>query len=175
MKETKLPEELEEQAILDALGILDPEDRPAFMVRLQGESDLLRQVVKSYHATTGALTSVVAPVTPPVTLRERLVNQVALEAAREAERFELAADTLALGSVPVTPRDSLRERLLSRIEGESNARFDLRATANIRGETSVPVGEGMADEREKRLLQDDSPAIGYDRAGQPFRTSYGLS
>jgi hypothetical protein len=156
--ETKLPEELEEQVILDALGILDPEDRQAFMVRLQGESDLLRQAVKSYHATTGALTSVVAPVTPPVTLRERLVNQVALEAARDAEHFELAADTLALASVPVTPRDSLRERLLSRIEGESTVQLDLRDSANIRGETFVRMGEGMAGEREKRIFQDDSPA-----------------
>ncbi len=157
MTETKLPEELEEQAILNALGILDPEDRQAFMVRLQGESDLLRQAVKSYHAIAGILASVVAPVTPPATLRERLVKHVELEAARESEQFELTANTLALGSVPVTPRDSLRERLLSRIEGESSVRLDLGDSVNVRGETSVPVGEGIAGEREKRLPQDDFP------------------
>jgi len=166
--ETKLPEELEEQAILDALGILDPEDRPAFMVRLQGESDLLRQVVKSYHVTTGALTSVVAPVTPPVTLRERLVSKIRLEAAREAEQFELTANTLALGSAPVTPRGSLREHLLSRIEGESNVRLDLRDSANVRGETSDLVGEGMAGERENRLPQDDPSASWLRSCWTPF-------
>ncbi|HEU5406918.1 MAG TPA: hypothetical protein VFU48_04085, partial [Nitrospira sp.] len=86
MTEHKLPEELEEQAILHALGVLEPDDRRAFMVRLQGESDLLRQSVTAYQATTDALAAVVVPITPPSALRERIVNQVALEAGREAEQ-----------------------------------------------------------------------------------------
>ncbi len=158
MTEIKLPEELEEQAMLYALGILDQDDRRAFAVRLQGESQLLRQAATAYQTTTDALAAAVSPVAPRATLRERLVSHIALEAAREAEQFELAADTLALGSVPVMPRDALRERLLSRIEGESSVRLDLGDSANVRGETSVPVGEGIASEREKRLPQDDSPA-----------------
>lgn len=76
MTELKLPEELEEQAILHALGILDPENRQAFMVRLQGESDLLRQAVRAYRETTGALADAVAPVMPPSPLRERLLSRI---------------------------------------------------------------------------------------------------
>lgn len=120
MTETKLPEELGEQAILHALGILDPEDRQAFMGRLQGESGLLHQVVRAYQETTEALAAALAPVPPPSILRERLVNQVAKEAAREAEQFELAANTLAFGIVPVTPRNSVRERLMPRIGGHAH-------------------------------------------------------
>jgi quercetin dioxygenase-like cupin family protein len=133
--ETKLPEELEEQAMLHALGALDPEDRQAFMVRLQGESELLRQAVMGYQAATEALASAVAPVRPPSILRKRLISRVALEAAHEAEQFELAADTLALGSIPVPPRDSVRERLLSRIEGHSDIRLDVRDASHGLAET----------------------------------------
>jgi len=133
--ETKLPEELEEQAILHALGILDPKDRQAFMARLQGESGLLRQVVRAYQETTGALAAALAPVPPPSILRERLVNQVAKEAAREAEQFELAANTLALGVVPVTPRNSVRERLMPRIGGHAH------------GLVETPVSTGDASSR----------------------------
>ncbi|BFU95376.1 MAG: hypothetical protein NTNFB02_20980 [Nitrospira sp.] len=140
MTETKLPEELEEQAILHALGILDPEDHQAFMVKLQGESDLLRQAVRAYQATTDALAAALAPVPPPSSLRERLVNQVAKEAAREAEQFELAANTLALGVVPVTPRDSVRERLMSRIQGREDVRLDVRDSTY--GLVDTPVSTG---------------------------------
>ena len=126
MTELKLPEELEEQAMLYALGILDPYDRRAFMMKLQGESDQLRQVVMAYQAVTYAMASVVTPVMPPASLRERLINQVAKEAAQEVEQFELTADTLAFGSAPVRPPDSLRKRLMSRIEGHADLRLDLR-------------------------------------------------
>lgn len=135
MTETKLPDKLEEQAILHALGILGPEDRQAFMVRLQGESGLLRQVVRAYQETTGALAAALAPVAPPPLLRERLVNQVAKEAAREAEQFELAANALALGVVPVTPRNSVRERLMPRIGGHAH------------GLVHMPVSTGDASSR----------------------------
>ena len=50
MTELKLPEELEDQAILHALGILNQDDRRTFMVRLQGESDLWRQATTAYQA-----------------------------------------------------------------------------------------------------------------------------
>ncbi len=145
MTELKLPEELEEQAILHTLGILEPDDCRAFMVRLQGESDLLRQAVTAYQATTGALVAVVSPVTPSPTLRERLVKQVALEAAREAEQFELAANTLALGSAPVRPPDSLRERLMSRIEKHSDVRLVLEESMHAQKETPVTTGDGRLD------------------------------
>jgi quercetin dioxygenase-like cupin family protein len=149
-----LPEELEKQAIAHAFGILDPEDRQAFMVRLQGESDLLRQAARAYHATTGALADAVVPVTPPATLRERLANQVALEASREAEQFELAANTLALGSAPVKPRDSLRDRLISRIEGQADIRLELRDSARVLGETSMSSGYGRVEENRTSLHQN---------------------
>ena len=122
MTETKLPEELEERAMLYALGVLDPEDRRAFERRVQGEPALLRQTAAAYEATIHVLSTVVAPVTPPSFLRERLVQQVAEEAAREVEQFELAANTVALGSTPVKPQGSVRERLLSRIETHSAVR-----------------------------------------------------
>ncbi len=154
MTELKLPEELEEQAILHALGILDQDDRRAFMVRLQGESDLLRQAVTAYQVTTAALAAVVAPVTPSATLRERLVELVALEAARDAEQFELAANTLALASLPIKPRDAVRERLLSRIEGHSNVRRDATDSAQILREAPSLPADGARNEREGRLSQD---------------------
>jgi quercetin dioxygenase-like cupin family protein len=119
-----LPEELEEQAMLHVLGILGPGDRRDFL-RLKEESHLLRQAVMAYQAAMDALTAVVVPVMPHPSLRDRLIGQVAKEAAREVEQFELTADTLAFGSAPVRPSDSLRERLMSRIEGHTDVRFDL--------------------------------------------------
>lgn len=154
MTEIKLPEELEEQALLHALGILDPDDRRAFMVRLRGESDLLRQAATAYQAATDALAAVVAPVTPPAILRDRLAERVAKEAAREAEQFELAANTLALGSVPVKPRDSVRERLLSRIEGHSDIRLDVTDLVRVRSGTPTLVGDGGETESERHLSQE---------------------
>ncbi|HEX5545323.1 MAG TPA: cupin domain-containing protein [Nitrospira sp.] len=154
MTEIKLPAELEEQAILHALGILDQDDRRTFMVRLQGESDLLRQTVTAYHATTDALAAVVVPVTPSATLRERLVERVALEAARDAEQFELAADTLALASPTIKPRDVVRERLLFRIKGHSNARRDVTDSTQVLHEAQALPGDGARNEREGRLSQD---------------------
>lgn len=145
MTETRLPEELEEQAILHALGILDPEDRQAFMGRLQGESGPLRQVVRAYQATTEAVAAALVPVPPPLILRERLVNQVAKEAAHEAEQFELAANTLALGVVPVTPRNSVRERLMPRIGGHADVLLD--AGDSTHGLVETPVSTGDASSR----------------------------
>lgn len=147
MTEIKLPEELEEQAMLYALGLLDPEDRQAFMVRVQGESDLLRQAATAYQAATYALAAAVTPVTPPSTLRERVLHQVALKAAREAEQFELTANTLAFGSAPVRPPDSLRERLMSRIEGQADVRLVFEESMNVQVETPVSIG----------LPQDSAP------------------
>ena len=133
---------------------LDQGDRRAFMVRLQGESDLLRQTTMAYQATANALTAVVAPVSPSQTLRERLVKQVALEAARDAEQFELAANTLALASLPVKPRDSVRERLFSRIEEHSDIQLDVTDSGPVLSETSALEGEGEGAERERRLSQE---------------------
>ena len=154
MTELKLPEELEDQAILHAFGILEPDDRRAFMLRLQGDSDLLRQAVTAYQATTDALAAAVAPVTPPATLRERLVKKVALEAGRETEQFEHAANTLALASLPVKLRDSVRERLLSRIEGHSDVRLDVTDSAYVLTETPARAGDGGKTESERRLSQE---------------------
>lgn len=150
----KLPEELEEQAMLHALGVLDPEDRRAFMVRLQGESDLLREAVRAYRATTGALADAVAPVSPPATLRERLVGRIAMEVAQEVEQFEITANTLALGSAPVRPPDSLRDRLMSRIERHSDVRLVLEESMHVQKETPVSTGGGRLDESRIGLPQD---------------------
>lgn len=145
----KLPEELEEQAMLHALGVLDPEDCQAFMVRLQGESDLLREAVRAYRVTTGALADAVAPVTPPSRLRERLVGRIATEAAREGEQFERTADRLAFSSVaPVKPRDFLREQLMSRIERLSDVRLDVTDAGRARSDRFVLTGDGGESESE---------------------------
>lgn len=165
MTELRLPEELEEQAILHALGILDPDDRRAFMVRLQGESDLLRQAVATYQATTDALAAGVTPVTPSATLRERVVGQIALEAAREAEQFDLAANTVALASHPVKPRDSIRERLFSRIEGHADVRRDVTDSAHALSETPALRGDGRRNESEGHLSQDVGSLFTRLRAG----------
>ena len=68
MTETKLPEELEERAMLYALGVMDQEDRRAFELRLQGESALLRQRAAAYQATVYVLSTLVAPVIPTVSI-----------------------------------------------------------------------------------------------------------
>ena len=151
MTENRLPEELDEQAMGFALGILGPDESRAFLVRLQGESDLLRQVAMGYQVVMDTLSITVTPVSPPVALRERLVNQIALEAARESEQFERAANTLALGAVPVKPRDLVRERLLSRIEAHSAVRLEGTDSMHMSRAASVPVGDGNEIETERRL------------------------
>jgi quercetin dioxygenase-like cupin family protein len=141
MTETQLPQELEEQAALNAIGVLEPDDRRAFAVRLQGESLPLRQAATAYQAVAEALASSVDPVTPRPELRERIVSQVATEAARETAQFELVADTLALNVVPVAPRASLKERLMARIEGHTDVRLD-----PLKGLTFVKSSEGAWQE-----------------------------
>lgn len=126
------------------------------MARLQGESDLLRQTAIAYQATAHALGMVVAPVTPPPTLRERLVGQVAKEAAREAEQFELAANTVALGSVPVRPRDSVRERLFARIGAHSEVRLDVKDSSPVFVETAVSMSDARVREGTRGLPPDVS-------------------
>jgi quercetin dioxygenase-like cupin family protein len=127
--EAKLPNEVEEQVILHALGMLNPEERQVFMAGLQGGSDLLCQTTAAYERVADALATAMAPVTPPPTLRERLVTHISLEIAREAEQFERAASTVALNAVPIKPRDSVREQLLSRIQGHSGVRVDAKDSA----------------------------------------------
>ncbi len=133
----KLPQELEEQAILHALGSLDLDDEQAFMMRLKGESDLLRETTQAYQTALRALASAVAPVSPPATLREQLLGRIAVEAAREAEQFDSTANTLALNSAPIKPSDSLRERLLSRIQDHSKVQLAQGESAWLRVDTSV--------------------------------------
>lgn len=137
MTEAKLPEELEEQAMLHALGVLDSDDRRAFMVRLQGESQLLRQAAMAYQAVTDALASAVVPVAPPASLRERLASRVALEAARELESFELTANTVALSTFPVKPRDALRKQLLSRIMKDVDVQLHVKDSVSVADESTV--------------------------------------
>jgi len=162
--ETKLPEELEEQAMLHALGVLDPEARQAFMLKLQGESDRLRQVSTAYQVATDALAVTVAPVTPPAALRERLVNHIALEAARETEQFELVANTLAVGAVAVKPGDSVRERLLSRIEAHSDIRLEVTEPAHVLTETPTLMGDGGESRSERPLSQEVGPFVTWLRS-----------
>lgn len=137
MTDVRLPDELEEQAILHALGVLDHEDRQDFLVRLQGTTDHVRQATASYQAVVQMLGTTVTPVTPPTTLRERLVKHIALEAAREAEQFESVANTVALGSVPVSPRGTVRERLLSRIETDGGISLTARHPVQGQAETHI--------------------------------------
>jgi quercetin dioxygenase-like cupin family protein len=141
MTEARLPQELEEQAALYALGVLEPDDRRAFAIRLQGESLPLRQAATVYWAVVEDLASAVAPVTPKPALRERLVNQVAGEASRETVKFDNVANTLALNVVPVVPRASLRERLMARIEGHTDVRLD-----PLKGLTFVKASQGTWQE-----------------------------
>ena len=147
MTDITLPEELEDQAMLHALGVMGHEDREAFLVRLQGAADHLRQATAAYQAVTEALANIVTPVPPPAALREQLINHIALEAAQEAEQFELVANTVALGSVPIlTPKDSVRERLLSRIETDTSIRLTARSPVRGQAETHV------ADSRPRQFM-----------------------
>jgi quercetin dioxygenase-like cupin family protein len=77
MTEARLPQELEEQAALHALGLLDSDDRRAFEVRLSGESLPLRQAAAAYQAVTEALASAVRQTKPRASLRERVLAHIA--------------------------------------------------------------------------------------------------
>lgn len=138
MTDNRLPQELEEQAALSALGLLAPDDRRALAVRLQGESLPLRQAVTAYQSVTEALADSVTPLVPPVWLRERLLAVVAQEAARETEQFERVANDLAIAAEPVVPRISLKERLMARVEGHTDVRLDSR-----QGLTFLKASEGV--------------------------------
>jgi quercetin dioxygenase-like cupin family protein len=142
MTEARLPQELEEQAALSALGVLEPGDRRAFAIRLQGESLPLRQAVTAYHAVTDALADSVVSVVPRAGLRERLLDIVAQETARETLQFERVSNELAQNfAAPVAPRDSLRERLMARVEGHTDVRLD-----PLKGLTFVKASEGTWQE-----------------------------
>lgn len=143
MTETRLPQELEEQAALYALGVLESDDRRVFAFWLQEESLPLRQAAMAYRSVVEALASTVAPATPRPALRERIVNQVAVEAARDAVQFEAVANTLALNAGPAAPRSSLRERLMARVEGHTDVRLD-----PLKGLTFVKASEGTWQEVE---------------------------
>jgi anti-sigma factor ChrR (cupin superfamily) len=141
MTDTKLPQELDEQAALHALGILEPGDRRDFAVRLQGDSPALRQGVKAYEAVTAALAAAFVPVTPGPALRERVMMAVAQAADHESQQFGRVADTLALAVMPVAPRASLKERLMARIDGHTDVRID-----PLKGLTFVRASEGTWQE-----------------------------
>lgn len=131
MTEHRLPDELDNQAMLYALGIMDPTEHQGFTTRLEGDSDLLRQTVVTYQVITDALADAVAPVMPPSALRGKLVSRIALESSHETEQFERAANTVALGAIPIKPRDSVREQLLSRIEGHVGVRVEAKDSAQV--------------------------------------------
>lgn len=158
MSENRLPEELEEQAIRHALEVLDPEEREALRMKPTEESSL-RQAAMAYQAVTGVLASAVAPVAPPGTLRERLVSHIALEAARETEQFELAANTLALGAAPVKPRALVREQLLSRIKMHSDAPRDVTDFTYASSEAPALAGEGGESRGERPLSQENDSFV----------------
>jgi len=159
----RLPEELEEQAILHAFEVLDPEEREAFRMKLTEESSL-RQAAMAYQAVTGVLASAVAPLAPPATLRERLVSHIALEAARETEQFELAANTLALGAAPVKPRELVREQLLSRIETHSDAPRDVTDSTYAQGEVSALAGKRRESLGERPISQEGDSFVTWLRS-----------
>ena len=147
MTEMKLPQELEEQAALHALGTLEPGDSRDFAVRLQGESLPLRQAAAAYQRVVEALALGVAPVNPHQALRERVVAAVTQEAKREAVQFEQVAGRLALAATPIAPRASLRERLMARIEGHTDVRLD-----SFKGLTFVKASEGTWQEMASGVM-----------------------
>ncbi len=147
-----MPEELDEQAMLHALGVLNSHHDEAFLVRLRGGSDLLHRATAAYQAVTESLATTVTPVPPPAALRERLVTRIELEAAREAVQFERTADALAFGVVsPVHPQALLRDRLLSRVEGKSKVPLDVSDSIAVQGESRVPIGDEQASASKGRL------------------------
>ncbi len=152
MTEAKLPEELEEQAMLHALGVLNPEHGDAFLARLRGGSDHLRQATAAYQAVTKSLAASVRPVSPPAALRERLTTRIELEAAREIVQFERTANALAFSvASPVQPQAPMRDRLLSRVAGESKAPLDVNDSIAAQREIKVPIDDGRASRSEGRL------------------------
>ena len=141
MIEARLPEELDEQAALYALGTLAPDDRRVFKVRLEGNSLPLRQATTAYQTVTEALALATAPIAPRAALRERLVSRLEHEVDGERTQFQFVANEVAWTVGSVTPRISVKERLLARIEGHTDVTLD-----PLKGLTFVKSTEGTWQE-----------------------------
>jgi len=70
-----LTEQQQEQAALFALGMLDEEEQERFSAEVHGNSEL-RELLISLQRTTDKLGLLVPPVTPPASLKEKILSRI---------------------------------------------------------------------------------------------------
>jgi anti-sigma-K factor RskA len=74
-------EEQQDQAALYALGLLSPHEAAAFEAELSGSAEL-RDFVRELREAVGDLALTVRPESPPASLKQRVMREIALEAGR---------------------------------------------------------------------------------------------
>ncbi len=84
-------DEILEQAALYALGALEGKEKEAFE-KLVAEGGAPCQAVKDFQNVTGQLGASVTPMTPPASLRGRLMERIAVE--QESDHHESTSETV---------------------------------------------------------------------------------
>jgi len=74
-----IPEEQQDQAALYALGLLEPHEATAFESQLSANAEL-RNVVRELREAAGSVAFAAPPRTPPASLKERIMREIAAEA-----------------------------------------------------------------------------------------------
>jgi anti-sigma-K factor RskA len=70
-----MTEQVQEQAALHALGILEPGEARLFEQKLTGDASL-RALKNEYEATAAELGALVKPLMPPADLKDRLMSVI---------------------------------------------------------------------------------------------------
>jgi anti-sigma-K factor RskA len=91
-----IPEEQQDQAALYALGLLEPDEAAAFESQLSANTEL-RDVVRELREAAGSVALTAPPRTPPASLKERIMREIAAEAE---ERKVVPLRRRPLGWVP---------------------------------------------------------------------------
>ncbi len=113
---SKIPQELEEQAAAYALDLLPADDRMVFEKRLSLADETLGSATRTFQQAAEQLAAAVPAIAPRASLRERVLTHVVREAEQERSSFDQVAADLSLAAAPITPPSPLRERLLNRLQ-----------------------------------------------------------
>ena len=91
-----IPEEQQDQAALYALGLLEPDEAAAFESQLSANAEL-RDMTRELREAAGSVAFTAPLRTPPASLKERIMREIANEAA---ERKVVPLQRRPLGWVP---------------------------------------------------------------------------
>ena len=114
-----IPDELEVLLLADAVGALDPDERVELLARLEALGPEQQSEVARVYNAAAAVARRVAPVDPPATLRQRV-----LDAARQPTRYTVwAADAVWVD----TGLPGIRARVLAVDQARSLVTLVIRA------------------------------------------------